>query len=192
VKKNVIVLQEHPKKIDSHYFNNYGGYNYSDSYKKYTVDPRNVVDSLVKHNIFFETLLDAGCASGELVSDFRRLGIGAFGIEKNEDILKKCVVPQFCTAMDLRDMSGIKNNSFDILYCNAAMYLFPQEILSVLKEFYRITNKAVFLCNPFLEENGSNTFSDPSRVFLATETWWEKQFKEADFKRITENIYQKN
>jgi ubiquinone/menaquinone biosynthesis C-methylase UbiE len=191
MKKNIVKLQENPKEIDLSYFDNYGGYNYSDSYRGYTIDPSTVVDSLVDSNVFLETILDAGCASGELVRDFRRLGIRAYGIEKNKDILKKCVIPKFCTAMDLRDMTDINDSSFDVVYCNSLMYLYPQEIIKILKEFYRICTEAVYLCNPFLEETSKKNFNDPSRVFLATKSWWNKQFTEAGFEKIADNIYRK-
>lgn len=190
MKDNIVILHEQPKEIDLNYFDNYGGFNYSESYRGYTVEPYNVVDSLVSHNIIFDSLLDAGCASGELVRDFRRLGVKAFGVEKNKDILKKSVAPAYCIEMDLRDLSGIKNGSFDVVYCNALMYVYPQEVLPILKEFNRISNKAVFLCNPYLER-GTDTFHDPSRIFLATETWWTKQFQEASFIKVAENIYKK-
>ena len=192
MKENIVILHEQPEEIDSTYFDNYGGYNYSDSYKGYTVDPGHVVDSLADNQIFFNTLLDAGCASGELVRDFRRLGIKAYGIEKNKDILKKSVVPQFCTDMDLRDMSKISSGKIDIIYVNSLMYVYPQEILHILKDFHRICNKAVFLCNPFLEGDYSDTFKDPSRIFLASETWWTKQFLEASFRKVAPNIYCKS
>ena len=191
MRDNIVLLHEQPKKIDLSYFNNYGGYNYSDSYKGFTIDPTSVVNSLIANEIFFEIFLDAGCASGELVRDFRRLDIKAYGIEKNKDILKECVVPQYCVAMDLLDMSDINSATFDIIYVNALMYVYPQEILPILKEFHRICNKAVFLCNPFLGEDYRNTFKDPSRIFLASETWWDKQFQEASFFKIATNIYHK-
>jgi len=193
MKENIVVLHENPKEIDLSYFDNYGGYGYSESYKNYTLDPAFVLGTLAENNIFFQTLLDAGCASGELVRDFRRLGIQAYGIEKNKDILKKSVVPRYCTQMDIRDLSSIEVGSFDIIYCNSAMYLFPQEIPELLREFYRICKKGVYLCNPFLSKGSeSEVFKDPSRTFLATETWWNKQFAEANFKRVAPNIYIKS
>ena len=191
MKDNIVILHEQPKEIDLSYFDNYGGHNYSESYRGYTVSPEQLIGLFVDCEIEFETLLDAGCASGELVRDFRRLGVKAYGIEKNQDILKKSVIPQFCTEMDLLDMSGIKNETFDIIYVNSLMYIYPHLVEGILKEFHRICNKAVYLCNPYLEEDYSNTFHDPSRVFLATKTWWTKQFQEANFEKSAENIYTK-
>jgi len=188
MKDKIIKLHEQPKQIDLSYFNNYGGDNYSESYKNYTVSPAFVVNSLIDNHIDFRTLLDAGCASGELVRDFRRLGVEAYGIEKNTEILKKCVVPQYCTKMDLLDLTEIDAGTFDVVYVNSLMYILPHLIKDILKEFNRICNKAVYLCNPFLEK-GIDTFPDPFRVFLATETWWDKQFEEADFDKIDDSIY---
>jgi len=189
MKENIVILHEHPKEIDLNYFDNYGGHNYSYSYRGYTVEPSQVIASLATHNIIFDSLLDVGCASGELVRDFRRLGVKAFGIEKNKDILKKSVAPEYCVGMDLLDTSSIKLGSFEVIYVNSLMYIFPHFIEKILKEFHRICSKAVYLCNPYLEDNVGDTFHDPSRVFLATETWWTKQFQEAGFYKVAENIY---
>jgi len=191
MKENIVILHEQPKEIDLSYFDNYGGYNYQDSYRGYTVDPSQVIRSLADNQIFFDKLLDAGCASGELVRDFRRLGIDAFGIEKNKDILEKSVAPEHCVEMDLLDMSSIKDSTFQVIYVNSLMYIYPHLIEGILKEFHRICSKAVYLCNPYLEDNCGDTFHDPSRVFLASETWWEKQFQEASFYKIAENVYLK-
>lgn len=192
MEENIVLLHKEPKKIDLNYFDSYGGYGYSKSYKNFTLDPAHIIKSLADNYIYFETLLDAGCASGELVRDFRRLGIKAYGIENNRDILRQSVSLEHCINMDLRDMSSVEDRSFDVIYCNSAMYLFPQEVLPVLKEFHRISKKCVYLCNPYLEKGSqSEVFEDPSRTFLATETWWTKQFQEASFEKIANNIYRK-
>jgi len=191
MKENIVTLHKQPKEIDLNYFENYGGYNYAESYRGYTIEPSQVISSLIDQGINFESLLDAGCASGELVRDFRRLGVKAFGIEKNKEILNKSVIPEFCVEMDLLDMSSIKADSFHLIYANSLMYIFPNMILPILKEFHRICSKAVYICNPYLEDNSEDTFHDPSRVFLATETWWTKQFLEAGFLKVAENIYSK-
>lgn len=175
------------KKIDDSYFSNYGGDEYPNSYLKYTTSPRLVVRDLIYNGIDFKSILDVGCASGEVVRDFRRLGIEAYGVENNAVILEKCVAPDYCVQGDLYDMSEIKDSSIDVIYCNALMYVFPQDMVKVLKSFNRISRKAVFLCCPFLD-NG-NVANDPYRVFLAKKSWWEKQFKEANFKKISDNIY---
>ena len=181
-----IIISRDTKKIDLDYFSNYGGGNYSETYPFYTISPRKVIDDLINNGVYFETLLEGGCASGELVRDFRNLGVTSYGIENNSDILKKCVVPQYCTQMDLLNIKSIPNNTFDIIYTNALMYINPNKILGVLKEFNRICNKSVYLCNPFLEDCN---FKDPYRVFLASRDWWEKQFNQANFKKVSDNIW---
>lgn len=186
----IIEVNDKHKRIDQNYFSNYGGDDYGINYINYTFHPMNILTQLTNKNIFFDTLLDAGCASGELVSDFRKYGIKAYGIENNKEILKKSVCPQYCTYGDLLDLSFIKDNTFDVIYCNAMMYLLPTQCLDVLKEFNRICTKAVFLCNPFLGETDKT--SDHYRTFLATPKWWAKQFEEADFTKVTKNIYLKN
>lgn len=183
---NLVKINDSMRKIDNDYFSNYGGGDYSETYSKFTFHPASVVNQLIDNSILFDTILDAGCASGELVRDFRKMGIKAYGIENNKDILKKNVSPKYCTYGDLRNLKFIKNASFDVIYTNSLMYIWPQTILPVLTEMRRIT-KAVFLCNPFKGEEDMTP--DPYRTFLATAQWWDKQFQEAGFKKISKNIY---
>ena len=187
MKNKLVNINDGFKLIDKNYFDNYGGGDYSKTYLGYTTNPLIIINDLYDNEVYFETLLDAGCASGEMVKDFRELGIKAYGIENNKDALKNCIVPEYCSFMDIRDMASISKGSFDIVYCNSLMYLFPQEIIPILKEFKRISKKAVYLCNPFLGETLET--NDVYRVFLATRKWWNKQFSEAGFTKLTDNIY---
>lgn len=189
--RDIVIFNDKFKPIDLEYFQNYGGEKYSDNYLKYTTNPKFVIRELIFNKIFFDNLLDVGCASGEVVRDFRRLGVDAYGIENNRDVLKKSVAPDYCYYGNMFDLSDIADKSYDVIYCNALMYAWPTEVLKILKSFNRIVNKAVYLCCPFLD-NTTNLANDPYRVFLAKGSWWEKQFKEADFKKVSENIYSKN
>lgn len=175
------------KEIDTNYFEDYGGEDYSESYLGFTIHPDKVIRDLMGLGIDFYTLLDVGCASGELVRDFRSLGIRAYGVDNNEEIIDRSVVPQFCAKMDMRNLQ-IKPNTFDIIYANSLMYLYPQEVLPVLKSFHTIVKKAVYLCVPFSEDS---FFEDPYRKFVGKRAWWRKQFLEAGFKRASDQIYLK-
>jgi len=181
------IILEKNRKIDKSYFDNYGEIGYSKSYKKFTYTPEYIIQDTVDNHIFFDTLLDAGCASGELVRDFRKLGVRAYGIENNLDILKKSVAPEFCVHMDILNMSSIKDKTFSLVYTNALMYLDPKQILGVLKEMHRISELGVYLCCPFLDS--PNYFEDKYRKFLATRKWWEDIFTRAGFEKINERIY---
>lgn len=186
--RDIVLFNENFKKIDDGYFSNYGGKNYSENYLKYTTDPKLVIKDLIYSGVKFKKLLDVGCASGELVRDFRRLGVDAYGIENNKDVLKRSVTPSYCVYGDMRDLSDIKDSSFDLIYTNCLMYAFPTEIVGILTEFHRIATKAVYLCCPYLE-NTAYLANDPYRVFLAKSSWWDNQFKEANFKKLGQNIY---
>ena len=188
--KTILKINPNCKKIDSSYFNNYGGDNYSETYLSYTYHPSIVITDLLLNDVVVKNLLDVGCASGQLVSDFRSYGIEAFGIDNNRDILARSVCPKYTQYGDLRDLSIFEDSSFDVIYANSLMYLMPQEVLPVLRELYRICANAVFLCNPFLGETKMS--SDPYRTFLAKPLWWEKQFQEAGFKKGSKNVYTKN
>jgi ubiquinone/menaquinone biosynthesis C-methylase UbiE len=187
-----LIINNNPKEIDSHYFKNYGGGNYSETYLNYTYNPVRVTEDLVNHGVHFKTLLDLGCASGELVVQFRKLGIKAYGIDNDPEILRKSVCPEYCKLLDMRDISSIPDKTFDVIYANSLMYVFPQELIGpqgILLQLKRICKKAVYLCNPF---KGDHVFQDPYRKFLATPSWWEAQFKECGFIKKTSRIYLKN
>jgi len=188
--KEIIYFNKAFKPIDKEYFNNYGGDKYSDIYLQYTTNPKIVIKDLLGHGIYFKKLLDVGCASGEVVRDFRRLGIDAYGIENNKTILKRCVVPKYCTFGDMYDLSAIKDNTFDVIYTNSLMYAWPMEILKILQAFHRITTHVVYLCCPFLDTI-LDLNNDLYRTFIAKESWWDQQFKEAEFKKVSTNIYTK-
>ena len=126
------------------------------------------------------------CGSG--AAGGNRCTPDAYGIENNKEILKKSVIPGYCTYGDMYDLSAIKNSSFDVIFCNCLMCAWPSSVLDILREFNRIANKAVYLCCPFIESS-LGLFDDPYRVFLAKKSWWHKQFKEANFERVTDCIY---
>lgn len=187
-----LIINNSPKKIDQNYFNNYGGGDYSETYLNYTYNPLRVLEDLVNNGVDFKTLLDLGCASGEIVKKFRDLGIKAYGIENDRSILDKSICPEFCKQMDMRNLSSIPDKTFDVIYANSLMYVFPQELIGpkgILNQLNRICKKAVYLCNPF---KGDKIFEDPYRKFLATTSWWEAQFKESGFIKKTSRIYLKS
>jgi len=184
------LVLENSKNIDNNYFDNYGDIGYSKAYHKYTFSPEYIIQDLVDNDLEFDTLLDIGCASGELVRDFRKIGVKAYGIENNQDILNNSVAKEFCVLMDMLAMDSIKENTFDIVYNNACMYLDPKDVPRAVKGMHRICKKAVYLCCPFLDT--PDMFSDPYRTFLASREWWKKQFQETGFKKINDNLYLKS
>lgn len=183
-----IEIYEKPKEIDISYFENYGGFPYSVNYQNFTIDAERIVEDLINKGIDFKTILDAGCASGELVRDLRSLGVKAYGIEQNKDILERCVIPQYCVHMSIQDLKNIADDKFDVIYTNSLMYLHPDEIPDILHTFYKVCKKAVYLCCPYLKDSN---FRDDFRAFLATKEWWDRKFIQAGFFKLSEDIYSK-
>lgn len=185
----LIELNNNFLEIDDNYFGNYGGSDYSKNYLKFTYSAEYILNKLKEAKIYPESILDAGCASGELVADFLKFGINAIGVDNNKEILKGSVCPQHTFYGDIRKLDNFKENKFDVIYLNSLMYLYPQEILPTLKKLYNTCNKAIFLCTPFLGQTDMR--SDIYRKFLAKPSWWEKQFQEAGFKKFNKEIYLK-
>lgn len=176
------------KDIDPNYFKQYGGDTYSKNYQNYTLPASNIIEDLIYHDISFDTILDIGCASGELVRDFRDLGVKAYGIEKNQYIMKKNIMQKYCITLDLKYIGILGKDVFDVGYANSLMYLFPQEIPNVLKDFYKVFKSAIYLWTPFTNDP---PFPDPYRKFVASENWWRNHFEEAGFKKLTRYLYSK-
>lgn len=189
MKNNLIEVNNNFLEIDDNYFDNYGGQDYSQNYSRFTYPAEVILKKLKEAKIYPKNILDAGCASGELVADFLKLGINAIGVDNNLDILKKSICPKHTFFGDIRSIDNFEEKSFDVIYLNSLMYLYPQEIVPTLKKIYKVCNKAVFLCNPFLGQTSMK--SDAYRKFLAKPSWWEKQFLEANFKKFNKEIYLK-
>jgi len=188
MRNTILQVNENHKRIDTDYFKNYGGEEYSKTYTRYTTPADYLIEDLLNNNIFFNTILDVGCASGELVRDLRRLGASAYGIENNKKVLDKCVVPEYCCQLDMKEIYKIPPETFDVIFTNSMMYCFPQEFLNILKMINRACKKAVYFYSPYLNES---TVPDPYRVFLASKIWCDKQFEEANFLPVTNEIYKK-
>lgn len=183
----MIFLENTNSDIDKSYFNNYGGGHYLDTYKNHTFTADEIIQDIRLQGESISTLLDLGCAYGNLVRDFRELGIRAYGLDNIEEVILNSVVPKYCFKMDIRDLDKV-DFKFDLVYSNSLMYLYPQEIPQILNKIHKICGRYFYLCVPFLEDT---YFQDTYRKFLASRVWWEISLKNQGFLKIKQNLYTK-
>ena len=150
----------------------YGPEGYNKNYKELGFDLYEIIKDYGKHNLMPKSILDAGCASGKTVLDFRRSGIEAYGIEILDEAFK--IMPKsakkYCKKLDMRELHKW-NNRVDSIYCNALMYLTEKQIEKFISTSYEIVNESIYIVTPFANQPGTIP-NDPCRVSLKKESWW--------------------
>ena len=170
----------HLKTNETDYFTNYAGSNlsYEKSYKQFGLDPHKLILAFQKARIEVRTIIDLGCARGLTIEDLRDFGFEAFGVELFESELAKASteIRPFIDQMDMRDISQLPKNSFDVAYINSTMYLSEKEIKKFLKDLRKPIQKGIYLMNPYTDEPETIP-DDKHRVTLKSKKWWLKLLK---------------
>lgn len=96
------------------------------------------------HELKGKAVLDVGCRMGEFAAEVAKLGARVSGI----DISRKCIEqaralhPELASQLsiaDVRDLSGFKAESFDLVLCLGVMpYLHPREWMPALAQMARL------------------------------------------------------
>ncbi len=129
------------------------------------------------------TLLDVGCARGELVFCSRFLGIKAFGIDISPDALRQVprAVKNFCYHGSITALN-FKKNSFDFITALALLEHIPHHNLGqALRELERVALKGLVLqiCVPDSPwERNRHYLRDPTHVNIRPSSWWQKVFQQ--------------
>jgi len=108
-----------------------------------------------------ETILEAGCGTGNLALKIKEKGAIMVGLENCKEALEVCRKKDHTLNLVLADLTEklpFPDNYFDKIACNNALYAIPENRqLAVLKEFYRILKPGgkVVIGNPI---KGWNAF----------------------------------
>jgi len=174
--------------INQEYFDKYcaNGDSYARGYRFYTTMPTKLLADCAALNIIVDTILDVGCATGELVKDYLNLGIFAMGIDNSTYAIEHNICSKsFCFQADMRKlMMHFKENSFDIVYTNSLMYLPSEDVPLALKQMYTISKYGVYWNAGYL---GESVTPDHYRKFTADRAWWKTKFENAGFEDSRSN-----
>ena len=135
-------FQQHP---------NGGPWDYNRNKKKLQDD--HIVDYIKYYN--FEKnlkVLDCGCADGRNSEYLINEGLDVTGVYLSQAVIKRTqnrlTKGKFFVG-DIRKLDKIESNSFDILIDAGALHInYPQDVMSIIKEYHRI-----------LKSSGKSSFS---------------------------------
>ena len=145
----------------------------------------NIVDNLLS-NYEFESVLDAGCGSGDVVRYLLSKGYDAKGIELSDsvlkdfagDMLKKGFVQQG-SLMEL----PFKDNEFDVVFSSEVLeHIDEEDIPKVVAELTRVSKKIIFLTISLRPSSNFNKY----HINLKPRLWWENQFSQHSFTKEIE------
>jgi len=156
-----------------------------------------IVNGLLKtFNAEIGSVLDIGAGQGSFTDYAIRAGLVAKGYDYSEWAVNN---PHNYAKGHLfqSDAESIpeKDNTYDLIFCSDMLeHIFKSRVDIVIKEFYRITRKWVFLQFPvvvpeerFDMEKDDEThslyahFKIAGHVNMETRQWWDKLFKENGF-----------
>lgn len=135
----------------------------------------NIVDNLID-NFNFNSVLDAGCGSGEVVRYFTSKGYNAKGIELSQyvlnefadDLLKKNIVTQG-SLLEL----PYDDNAFDVVFSSEVLeHIHEEDIPKVVSELVRVSKTMLFLTISLRPSSNFNKY----HINLKSRNWWENQF----------------
>lgn len=133
-----------------------------------------------------KTLLDVGCALGEVVRFTSRLGIRSKGVD-----ISQAAVSQINSSLNSRCRIGsilnlpFKDKMFDVVSCLALLEHIPEkDTKEALKELLRVSQKYVLLqiCvkdNPFEQDH---YLLDQTHVNVRQSNWWIETFNDLGLK----------
>lgn len=134
-----------------------------------------IVDNLIE-NYTFNTVLDAGCGSADVVRYLLSKGYKAKGIELSGEVLKTHA-PDLLRRRIVRQGSltklPFKDNAFDVVFSSEVLEHIPEkDIPQVAAELKRVAKHAVFTTISLRPSSSFNKY----HITLKPRAWWEEQF----------------
>ncbi len=137
--------------------------------------PETVRDALrpfVRHFHRCQRVVDLGCGRGEFLDLCKQEGIGAYGVDSNEDMVLHCQrIGLNVVHADVVDhLRELKDKSVDGVFCSQVIEHLPmRKVHALLRECHRVlkvgTNMVLVTINPLsLYTLAHNFFLDPTHV----------------------------
>ena len=125
-----------------------------------------------------KTILDAGCAMGVLVSEFRKLGVDAYGIDYSEFAVTNAdpIARPYCCQGSLADPFPEQlPGYFDLVTCMEVLeHMSPEDSKKAVANLCSVTDTVVFCSTP-------DDFEDPTHVNVQEREYWAALFAENGF-----------
>lgn len=138
-----------------------------------------------------QTLLDIGCAMGNLIFWLNYQGVEASGFDISEYAIQNSHIPERVTRGNIVDGLPYKACSFDYIFTREMLeHVDEQFIQGILKEIYRVLKPGgSALLSPRnnfgdkeTKKQGSDVSRDTSHLCVRTPYWWAQQFEKAGFR----------
>lgn len=133
-----------------------------------------------------KTLLDVGCALGELVWFTSRLGIKSKGVDISSEAISQLnsSLKPSCKVGSILNLP-FPDKRFDVISCLALLEHIPaKKAKKALKELLRVSRKYVLLqiCVKDNPLEGNHYLLDPTHVNVRQNRWWIEKFNDLGLK----------
>lgn len=147
----------------------------------------NIIDDCIK-SFKFESILDAGCGSGDVVNYMNNKGFYCVGVDISLQGAKQ-KFPELVTKEIIQQSELSKlpfpDKSFDVVFCSEVLEHIPaDEISDTIAELCRVAKKHVF-CTISLRPSSNN---NKYHITLRSRKWWEDHFQQQSMTRRSDLI----
>ena len=156
------------------------------AYENYRWMPERTIReaSSIINNIYFENVLDFGCAKGFMVYAMRLLGKQAFGVDVSEYAVNNShpkVREYLSVIKDVEDLKG----GWDLILAKDVLEHIPKEVLPSVLSGFRRRCKQLFIAVPLGDGKRYRIREyemDVTHIIREPEEWWLTTIVEAGFK----------
>ena len=125
-----------------------------------------------------KTMLDAGCAMGVLVSEFRKLGVDAYGMDYSDYAVNNAdpIARPYCHQGSLADPFPAElPRRFDLVTCMEVLeHMSPEDSRKAVANLCSVTDTVIFCSTP-------DDFEDPTHINVQEREYWAALFAENGF-----------
>ena len=161
---------------DKKYYDEYGGIGYTN---KIFQDFHHNVAICIKHFFNPQTILDVGCANGQLSSYLMKYGIRAYGVDGSKHAIssQKGLIKNFIAVSSLPELKlpEFMPEKFDIITCIEVLeHIKEENAEQSIKRLTELSDKILFSSTP-------DDFDDPTHFNVRPESYWVSLFQKYGF-----------